>query len=294
MNLLNPYAIDSNGNCVSIEHARKGQYYSCPKCGEPLSYCKKGYGPHARQNHFKHKKDSNCSGYTLHESESAIHKIAKESIYSILFEHIENKQDFNISWECSDCHLTMKANLLRRAKSVQMELDLGVVRPDVAILDENGNTIIAIEVVFTHDIESETMEFYNNHNIAVVRILIHSAEDCNNIMQKLQHPDSVNYCINLKCFFCQSMKFRRQIIPLLNDDNKYYAVAVGVFNPFDNKPFCGLPFTDQDYQNANQFVKTNFERDTNLRLKNNNGFYFATFVKRFVVMSNSLKRTGFI
>lgn len=253
--LLNPWAKDSNGNFVSIEHAQKGQEYFCPKCHEPLLYCKKGEGPRAHQDHFKHKADTECKGYTPHESESAIHKFAKEAVYNILREFIEKHRDLPIIWTCPECQLDMEANLLKRAKSVEMEKDLTSARPDVSLLDENGNTIVAIEIVFTHDIESDTMRFYDNNNIVVVRIKVHTAEDCNDMVQKLRFPDSVNLCFNDKCPRGDKMQVYRRIIPVVNEANQIVGLAVGLDNPFEDELIKGLPFTEQDQRNALAIAK---------------------------------------
>ena len=248
--LLNPWAKDINGNFVSIEHAQKGQEYFCPKCHEPLLYCKKGDGPRAHQDHFKHKADTECKGYTPHESESAIHKFAKEAVYNILREFIEKHRDLPITWNCPECGIDMTANLLKRAMSVEMEQDLTSARPDVSLLDKDSNTIVAIEIVFTHDIESETMRFYDNNNIVVVRIKVHTAEDCNDMFQKLRFPDSVNLCFNENCPRGAKMQVYRRIIPVLNENNQLVGLAVGLDNPFEEEIVKGLPFTEQDKHNA--------------------------------------------
>ena len=242
--LLNPWAKDRNGNFVSIEHAQKGQEYYCPKCQEPLSYCKKGDGPNARQDHFKHKPDCECKGYTPHESESAIHLFAKEAVYNILHDCIEKHQDFPIEWTCPDCQMDMKANLLKRANKVEMEKTLDAARPDVSLFDEQGNTIVAIEIVFSHDIESKTMRFYDNNNIVVVRIKVYTAEDCNNIVQKLRFPDSVNLCFNDKCPRGDKMQVYRRIIPVINGANQIVGLAVGLDNPFEEEIIKGVSWMD--------------------------------------------------
>lgn len=253
--LLNPWAKDSKGNFVSIENAEKGQDYFCPKCHERLSYCKKGSGPNARQDHFKHQSETECKGYTPHESESAIHLFAKEEVYKILDECLQKHRDFPIVWTCPDCKLDMQANLLKRVKSVEMEKSLDAARPDVSLLDENGNTLVAIEIVFKHDVESKTMKFYDNNNIVVVRIIVHSAEDCNDIVQKLRFPDSVNLCFNENCPRGAKMQVYRRIIPVQNENGQLVGLAVGLDNPFEEEMIKGLPFTEQDKRNAVAIAK---------------------------------------
>ena len=248
--LLNPWALDSNGKIISIEHARKGENYLCPVCEQPMSYCKKGDGPHARTDHFKHNSKTNCKG----GGESEIHRIAKERIYNILLSAIENHRGFDISWTCPDCDMDFKANLLKRAAKVEMEHDLDTARPDVALLDDKGNTIVAIEVVFTHDIESNTLRFYDNNNIVVVRIVIHTAEECDDMVNKLHFPDSCNLCFNDRCKRGVTMQVYRKIIPLV-DNGRIIGLAVALDSPFEEEIIKGIPFNEQDKRAAISIAK---------------------------------------
>ncbi len=240
--LLNPWALDGEGNFISIEHARKDQDYFCPSCHQPLTYRKKGNGPHARQDHFSHKSKSSCAG----PSESDIHKFAKQGVYEILQSAIDHHRDIDISWTCPVCGKDFKANLLTRAKSAVVEKNMGDAQADVALLDENGNVLFAIEIVYTHDVEDKTLAFYENNGVVVIRIMIHSAEDCNDLMHKLQHPDSVNVCFNKNCLITQSPQTKREYIKILNQNNELIGYAVGMMNPFDGELIKGMPFTEQE------------------------------------------------
>lgn len=281
-NLLNPWAVASNGRIISIEHATKGQDYTCPKCGEPLSYCQSGTGPHARRNHFKHKADTDCLGYcTPHETESYIHKTAKERIYNILHSCLENGQPFSVSWKCSTCNQLFGGNLLCGASDVRMENIVGSARSDVALLDDKGEEIVAIEVVYTHDVEQNTLSLYEQKNITLVRLNFRSVEDLNDIEQKLHNPDSVNICLNVKCIDCQSSHLPKLIIPLQNKKGENAAVAVAIRNPFDNlqKNIWGLPFSEQDKQYAFGFVRQNWPNNKiDLEIATQDGLYLARFV----------------
>ena len=249
-NILNPWAIDSSGKIISIEHARKGEVYHCPVCKELLSYCKKGDGPRARIDHFKHQSNTNCHG----GGESEIHRMAKEKVYEILRHFLDKHYELPITWTCPDCGIDMEANLLRRAKDVRMEHDLDAARPDIDLLDDKGNTIIAIEIVFTHDVEASTLRFYDNNNIVLVRIVVRSAEDCNDMMHKLQFPDSCNLCFNQDCKRGEKMQVYRKIIPVV-DNNRIVGLAVALDNPFEEEIIKGLPFNEQDKRTAIAIAK---------------------------------------
>ncbi|MBQ0089022.1 MAG: hypothetical protein KBT27_06795 [Prevotellaceae bacterium] len=267
--LLNPWALDSNGKIVSIEHASKDEQYRCPVCKEPMYYCQKGTGPHAKTDHFKHNVKTKCSG----GGESQIHKMAKEQIYEILRHFIDKQMDLPIVWTCPDCHRDIKANLLKRAKDVRMEHDLDAARPDIDLLDENGKPIIAIEIVFTHDVEENTLRFYDNNNIVLIRIIVKSVEDCNDMMQKLRFPDTCNLCFYDDCKRGATMQVYRSIVPLVKkEDESVAALAVKLDNPFD-EPITGLPFTATDERNARASAKK-YWPDMQYEIKENSQFSF--------------------
>lgn len=249
--LLNPWALNANGKIISIENATKGEEYRCPVCKEPMSYCKKGIGPHAKIDHFRHKVKTNCEG----GGESLIHKMAKEKIYDILRCFIDKQLDLPIVWTCPDCHRDIEANLLKRAKDVRMEHDLDEARPDIDLLDENGKPIVAIEIVFTHDVEEQTLCFYDANNIVLIRIIINSAEDCNDMLNKLQHPDSCNLCFHENCERYATLQPYRKIIGFKNDDGIYVRLGVAIYNPFENVPKKCQSFTEIDKQNALTIAK---------------------------------------
>lgn len=240
-NVLNPWALDSDGKIINIENACKGEAYTCPVCKERLSYCKKGTGPNARKDHFMHTGNSNCSG----GGESEIHNFAKEQVYDILRNCIDNSRDLTISWTCPNCQMDFTASLLKRAKDVRMEHNLDIARPDVALLDEKGIPIIAIEIVVTHDVEEQTLRFYDANNIVLIRIIINSAEDCNDMMNKLQHPDSCNLCFYENCERSKTMQPYRTIFEITKE-GRLIGLAVEQFGPFDEYPKRGLPFTKID------------------------------------------------
>jgi len=255
--LLNPLAIDCNGNFVRIENAQKGQEYFCPKCNEPLTFRKQGTGPHAHRNHFSHRVNTDCHGL----SESEIHRSAKEGIFKILHDAIENKQDFYITWKCPECGETFRGNLLQWAKSVEMEKNLKDAQPDVALLDERGKVLIAIEVVFTHEVEKPTWDFYLENNIVVVRIIVRTMEDSKCIGQKLSNPDDVNLCYTVSCPKYQDLQVLRKVIPLYKKDceektiNNISAFAVALLNPFEKQINLSGYFTEKDKTKALQYAK---------------------------------------
>ena len=260
--LANPWAFDSDGNRILPENAKRRGIYTCPKCHELLVVRKRGKGEHSRRDHFCHKADTACKGYTPHETESYIHETAKVGIYKILKSCLEEQKPFNVSWTCPTCGRPFNGNLLYGAKTVMIEKrfndDLegqNHKQPDISLMDENGKLIVAIEIIYTHDIEPETWAFYESNSIVVLRLIFHSIEELNNLQQKLHSPDSINACLNVSCQVCQTKSLKRTIRPLYDRDGKCRGLAVAVTHPFEDAICWGLPFTLQDKQNARAYIK---------------------------------------
>lgn len=292
--LANPWALDSNGNPILPENAERHGNYTCPKCHEPLNVRKRGKGEHSRRDHFYHKVDTACKGYSPHETESYIHKVAKTGIFKILQSCIENNQQFTVSWACPTCNKQFNGNLLHHTKSVLIEKQFADnaegqdhKQPDVSLVDENGQLIVAIEIVYTHDIEPDTWEFYNANNIVAIRLKFETVEELNDLKHKLQNPDSVNVCLNVTCKECQTMCQPRFIHPLKNKQGKYFALSVATANPFDDISYYGLPFSEQDKQNAESFTKNKWP---NVHIKLNYNVRNEIHYARLIVQQRNFQQ----
>lgn len=194
---LIPIAYDENRNIVFAKNAikEKGKKYFCPECGKELIYKNSGKtGPKTRRPHFAHKGDGdhNCS------PESVLHSVFKEKTAEILKQKIENKEPFIVEWICKECHKTQKGDLLFLAKQVEVEYDMNACIPDVALLDEKGKVLFAIEIVNTHAPEEKVLDYYKENGIILVQYNV-VEEDLRNINQKLLNPDLVCFCNNSKC-----------------------------------------------------------------------------------------------
>lgn len=202
MKLLLPYAYDANRNLVHIDNAQKGQKYTCPNCGAELllkiSRIPKGQKYHKR-NHFAHKGDSDN-----HCSESFLHKLFKERCADLIRSKISTQEELPFGWECGLCSEHHKGNLVKKAVTVVTEYDLGVCKPDIALLDSNGKVIIVVEVVVTHKPDDSAIQYYKDNKIACLLINVEDFSDCDNIQKKLLHPDSVYIilCPNPICKKC--------------------------------------------------------------------------------------------
>lgn len=210
--LLLPYAYDSTGNLVHIDNAHKGETYKCPKCDEVLSLniskIPEGQKYH-RRNYFSHPKgypDNQCA-------ESFLHKLFKKRAADCIQKKIDKgDNEFLFTWQCQECGKEHVRNMLRVAKSVRIEYDLGICKPDIALLDENGKVVVVIEIVVTHKPEPEAVEYYKEKRIGCLQINVSDFEDCENVDYKLTHPDYVNLCPTPNCKRCGQKMSRAKMV----------------------------------------------------------------------------------
>ena len=200
-NLLLPYACDNEGNEIHIDNAIKGQKYFCPICGEEvilrISNIPKGQKYH-RKNHFSHKTGSvnNCS-------ESYLHKRTKHKLAALIREKINSEsKELTFGWHCDECGEYHKGNLIKKAVDVIEEYDLGTCRPDIALLDKDGQVVIVVEVIVTHEPEVEVLSYYKDNNIVCLQLVVHDFEDCDDLEERLLRVNKVNKCPNPICPKC--------------------------------------------------------------------------------------------
>jgi hypothetical protein len=86
-----------------------------------------------------------------------------------------------------------------------------VCRPDIALLDDQGNVIAAIEIVVTHKPEDTTLQYYKEKKIVLIQINLSSDEDLYKVEDKITHPDVVDFCLNPKCLYSDHYKINRKI-----------------------------------------------------------------------------------
>ena len=202
--LLLPYAYDCSDELVHVDNAHKGHKYFCPTCGTELllrkSNIPEGQKYH-RRSHFAHKgvSDNHCS-------ESFLHKLFKQKCANYICEKISKQEELIFEWECEKCLENHNGNLLKKAVDVKTEYDMGICRPDIALLDKDGKVVIVVEVVVTHKPEPEVLDYYEKKKIACLQLVVKDFSECDNVAQKLSHPNEVSVCPTPICGRCGKYK----------------------------------------------------------------------------------------
>ena len=159
MTIRYPIARDEDGAAVHIDAWDRGQSVTCFGYGEDLV----GRMPHdgiKPTAHFAHKADSTCSG------ETALHKAAKAAIVDA---HAKGTLG-DLEWECPRCKRSLHVTDLRSLVLREEARPCAGVVSDVLGLDsdlDGAEPRVAIEVVVTHDLESETLDRYRTQGLRV-------------------------------------------------------------------------------------------------------------------------------
>ncbi len=198
--ILYSTASNSIGELITIEKAVKGTSYSCPICqGDMIPRLGKN-----KRHHFAHKAlTEDCT------PESVLHYSFKMVLAQKIEEHIRSQQPLQISWGCS-CYERHTGNLVKKAKRVEVEYNLGICRPDIALLDSSDRAIAAIEVVVTHEPEERVLDYYKKQGIGAVIFRLDSEADLNRIGSSMT-PDQVYSCLNPRCNRCGNRSNRKDL-----------------------------------------------------------------------------------
>ncbi len=200
--MLNTLAWDSHGHKVNATDAEKGGRYTCPTCKERLisrrSWVqKKGF----RRPHFTHQ-----AGHLPCSAESILHNVFQKLIHDRLAQALANGDEVPVRWQCSYCNTEHRRNLISKAQKVVLEHNMVTARADVGLLDVHGKTLVAIEVVFTHEPEPAVNLFYRKNNIALIRFDITDENDLKRTEDPILAPDYVDQCITKRCPDCHGFQ----------------------------------------------------------------------------------------
>lgn len=197
MELLLPYANDINGNLIHISDSQKGHKYTCPNCGKEL-LLRKG---RVRIAHFAHKiktdDENRCS-------ESVLHKQFKKQCSEVISAKIKEKQELFFAWKCIRCRQTQTDNLLSDVVEVATEYNLGVCRPDIALLDSEGKVIKIVEIVVSHSPEEKSLKYYKENDIVCLKVKVADFKECDEIEKVLIDSERVEIYPERECEECKT------------------------------------------------------------------------------------------
>ncbi|MFH0792470.1 MAG: competence protein CoiA family protein [bacterium] len=189
-----PFAL-CNGVPIHISKVSGGRKTdcACPCCRGPL-IAKKGK---IKRHHFAHDPGSQCN------LESVLHWFGKTLIRDGIEKALKERRPLPLHWLCSQCGDEHHRNLLKKAASVQLESNLGPVRPDILLLDQRNNPVAAMELIVTHAPEQPTLEFYQRSHIVVVQIQL-DGYDALEALHDLKEvrASAVSLCTRPKCDQC--------------------------------------------------------------------------------------------
>jgi len=215
--ILNKFAEDNNGKIIHINNALSDVDYYCPECKERF-ILKKG---NIRQHHFAHNNSSSsCTG----TGEGYLHKAFKKMLLEFIKINISNKSEIIINWRCNICNMEHNGNLLNEIIDVKDEYNLVECRPDIALINKNGNTPIIIEIVDKHEPEKNVIDYCIKNNIVLIRIKLDSINDLENIENKIKYPSILVFfnkmnCPNFRNYLLQQ-QYNAQIIPKYNGNRQ--------------------------------------------------------------------------
>lgn len=150
-----PIALNSHKDLISAISAEKNQDYFCIECSDKM-ILRRG---EVKRPHFAHvSKDRVCN------PESALHKAGKRVIKEMIQNGIDNGTPVLFRYKCQYCGNIHEDNIDQEWSSAKEEYTIKIkektTRPDIVVLDENGEPFFTIEVVVTHYPDAETVDAF--------------------------------------------------------------------------------------------------------------------------------------
>jgi hypothetical protein len=82
---------------------------------------------------------------------------------------------------------------------VKDEYNLVECRPDIALINQNNQVPIIIEIVDKHEPEKNVIDYCIKNKIILIKIKLDSTEDLENINNKIQNPTNIILFNQLHC-----------------------------------------------------------------------------------------------
>lgn len=183
---------DEEGHFLHVNDAEKGNVYTCPQCGDRIIARNGGMTQRPHFAHFK-KSEFQCNG------DSVLYHLFCQEAISLLENHIQQNLPLIIEWICPYCNRKYAKDMLQQVSSVKAKYKIGNHQTDIALLNEKGNPLFAIEIQIRKKLSKKVIRHYEDAGIILIQLSL-SENDWQKVKDKLSHPDSVTFCGNGECY----------------------------------------------------------------------------------------------
>jgi predicted RNA-binding Zn-ribbon protein involved in translation (DUF1610 family) len=190
--LLHTTGCDEEGHVIHINQAERGGIYTCPLCRERIIVRNEGKAQRPHFAHFK-KTESGCNGETL------LFHLFRQKAAELLNERIHRKETFLIHWSCPLCNRIYEKDMLQKVSSLATDFNIDGYHPDIMLLNEKGQPLFAIHLLFRRRLTQKTLHFYEEKGIILIQVQLEE-DDWMRVEEKLSHPASITFCSNPECY----------------------------------------------------------------------------------------------
>ena len=161
-NILYPLAHGKTGRAVHIREALKGHPYECFGCSLPM-VARQGA---KRQWHFAHKPPfERCA-----DPDKALHDTATAMIVRGFYDALDRQSEYRLGCPCAECGRTVSRNIAIQGALVETEKSVVAGTRSDLVVSQTGRGPVVIEIVVTHDLESEALEAYRESGISLLKV----------------------------------------------------------------------------------------------------------------------------
>ena len=162
MGVQYPVARSRSHEAVHIKDAQRGRSHFCFGCDREM-VIKRG---DVRSPHFAHK-----AGFVQCEGDNTLHEAAKAFIRQGFLHAVATGGEYQVGYPCKGCETPISVNVAIEGASIDSEKTVVEgTRSDLVIFQPDGSPRIIIEIVVTHDLESDTKQRYKAANYPVVTV----------------------------------------------------------------------------------------------------------------------------
>lgn len=158
-----PVAYVQPYEAVDIKDARRGRPHFCFGCHREM-VIKRG---RINRWHFAHK-----AGFVQCEKDNTLHEAAKAFICQSFRCAVATGAEYHVGYPCESCNKTpISVNVAVEGANIASERTVVEgTRSDLVVFQSDGSPRVIIEIVVTHDLESDTKQRYEAANYPVVTV----------------------------------------------------------------------------------------------------------------------------